>query len=149
MPGYGYPPPVGAIPPGMHLDAESGLVLPDSTELASVGRRIGGYFLDILLFIVTLVIGYIVWALIVWARGQTPAKQLLKMRCWRPETRRNANWGWMALRQIIGGFVEGIAFPVIFAVSFLMMALSKQRRAIHDYIGGTVVLSDPNNVLAT
>src|SRR5512132_981844 len=94
MPGYGYPSPVGAIPPGMHLDAESGLVLPDGSELATVGRRIGGWFLDLLLFIVTLVIGYIIWDLIVWARGQTPAKQLLHMRCWRPETAKNASWGW-------------------------------------------------------
>ena len=67
--------------------------MPDDTELASVGRRIGGYFLDLLLFVVTLGIGYLVWALIVWKDGLTPAKQLLDMRCYRPADYRAANWG--------------------------------------------------------
>jgi uncharacterized RDD family membrane protein YckC len=29
-----------------------------------------------------------------------------------------------------------------------MFLAGKQRRAIHDYIGGTIVLHDPSNVLA-
>src|SRR5882757_3946258 len=46
--GYGYGQyPAAAVPQGMYLDQMSGLVLPEGTELASVGRRIGAYFLAI------------------------------------------------------------------------------------------------------
>lgn len=124
-------------------------MLPNGTELASVGRRIGGYFLDLLLLIVTLGIGYLIWALIVWARGQTPAKQLLNMRCYRPTDQRPANWGWMALRQFVGGgIVEGIIF-LVFIVSCVMMVASRDRKAIHDHIANTIVLYDPQGVLAS
>ena len=61
----------------IHLPAAG---LPEGTELASVGRRIGAYFLAIPLWIVTLGIGYIVWGLIAWGNGQTPALQVLGMR---------------------------------------------------------------------
>src|SRR5216683_66769 len=84
--GYGYGQyPAVAVPQGMYLDQASGLMLPEGTELASVGRRIGAYFLAIPLTIVTLGIGYIIWGLIIWGNGQTPALQVLGMRCWRPE----------------------------------------------------------------
>ncbi|HEY2287457.1 MAG TPA: hypothetical protein VGH88_17095, partial [Streptosporangiaceae bacterium] len=67
--------PVAAVPRGMHVDQAAGLLLPNGTELASVGRRIGAYFLAIPLAIVTLGIGYIIWGLIAWGNGQTPALQ--------------------------------------------------------------------------
>jgi hypothetical protein len=89
--GYGQPP---EVPAGMYYDRSTELVLPNGTQLASHARRIGAWFLSIALFIVTLAIGYIVWGLIVWSRGQTPTYQVLGMRCWRPETKRVATWGW-------------------------------------------------------
>ena len=149
-PGYGYgqsgP---GVVPSGMYFDQASGLILPDGLQLASVGRRIGAYFLAFPLFIVTLGIGYIIWGVIVWSRGQTPALQALGMRCWRPETRRVAGWWWMALREIIGVFLEGILGIITLVVSFILMAVGRERKCIHDYIAGTVVLNDPNKVLTS
>jgi uncharacterized RDD family membrane protein YckC len=140
---YGQAPP----PPGMYIDYLSGLALPEGTELAPAGRRIGAFFLSIPLAIVTLGIGYAVWGLIVWGRGQTPALQVLGMRCWRPETGRVASWGWMAFREIIGRIVEGIVITAL--VSFILMLTSKNRKTLHDLIAGTVVLRDPNKVLTT
>jgi uncharacterized RDD family membrane protein YckC len=146
--GYGQIAPAAA-PPGMYVDAASGLTLPVGVELASVGRRIGAYFLAIPLAIVTLGIGYLVWGLIVWGRGQTPALQVLGMRCWRPETRQTASWGWMALREIVGRLLEGILSVITLLISFILMVTGKERRTIHDYVAGTVVLSDPNQVLGS
>jgi uncharacterized RDD family membrane protein YckC len=131
----------------MYYDRSTELVLPNGTQLASHARRIGAWFLSIALFIVTLVIGYIIWGLIVWSRGQTPTYQVLGMRCWRPETKRVATWGWMALREVVGRLIEG-AFGIVAVASFIMFLVLKQRRTIHDYIGGTVVVHDPNGVLA-
>lgn len=131
----------------MYFDPASQLVLPDGTQLASVGRRIGAYFLAILLSIVTLGIGYVIWGLIVWGRGQTPTYQVLRMRCWRPETGRVAGWWWMALREIIGSIVDGILSIITELVSFILFLATKEHRSLHDMVAGTVVLHDPNNVL--
>jgi uncharacterized RDD family membrane protein YckC len=132
----------------MYLDQASGLTLPQGVQLASVGRRIGAFFLAIPLSIVTLGIGYVIWGLIVWGRGQTPALQVLGMRCWRPETGRAAGWWWMALREIIGRLVDGILSIVTLLLSFIFMCTRSDRRCLHDLIVGTVVLHDPNKVLA-
>jgi uncharacterized RDD family membrane protein YckC len=146
--GYGYGAPA-TLPPGTYLDPESGLVLPQGLQLASIGRRIGAYFLSILLFIATLIIGYVIWGLIVWARGQTPALQVLGMRCWRPDSARPATFWWMALREIVGRLAEGVLGIVTLLVSFVLMVATKERRCLHDMIAGTVVVLDPGNVLGT
>jgi uncharacterized RDD family membrane protein YckC len=131
----------------MYFDPLSQLVLPNGTQLASVGRRIGAAFLAIPLSIVTLGIGYLIWGLILWGRGQTPTYQVLGMRCWRPETGRVAGWWWMALREIIGGIVEGILSIITELVSFILFLSTKEHRSLHDMVAGTVVLHDPNKVL--
>jgi uncharacterized RDD family membrane protein YckC len=136
------------VPPGMYFDQASGLLLPQGVELATSGRRIGAYFLAIPLFIVTLGIGYAIWGLIAWANGQTPALQVLGMRCWRPEDGRVAGFWWMALREIVGRLVDGILGFITGLVSFIFMLTRPDRRAIHDLVAGTVVLYDPNKVLA-
>jgi len=145
--GYGYGQAgSGPVPEGMFFDAQSGVILPNGVQLAGVGRRIGAYFLSIPLVIVTLVIGYIIWGLIVWGRGQTPALQVLGMRCWRPEDKRVAGWGWMALRELIGRLIEFI--PIFALISLILMLTGRERKSLHDYIAGTVVIHDPNKVLA-
>jgi uncharacterized RDD family membrane protein YckC len=142
-----YAAPAAALPPGFYLDPVSGLTLPQGTQLASIGRRIGAFFLAIPLSIVTLGIGYLIWGVIVWGRGQTPALQVLGMRCWRPETGRVANWGWMALREIVGRIVENILSVITEVVSLIMFLSTKERRSLHDLVAGTVVLHDPDKVL--
>lgn len=148
QPGYGYGALSQAVPPGMYFDPESGLTLPSGVQLASVGRRIGAYFLAIPLAIVTLGIGYAVWGLVIWGRGQTPALQVLGMRCWHPQTNRVPGWGRMALREIVGRFVEGLLGLITELISFVVMLTNRERRCLHDMIAGTVVLHDPHKVLA-
>jgi len=132
----------------MYFDQLSGLALPDGTQLAGVGRRIGAYFLAIPLCIVTLGIGYIIWGLIAWGNGQTPALQVLGMRVWRPETNQVAGFWHMALREIVGRIVDGILSLITEITSFVLFVTGKEHKALHDYVAGTVVLHDPNKVLA-
>jgi uncharacterized RDD family membrane protein YckC len=54
----------------------------------------------------------------------------------------------MALREVVGGIIEGLAFGIVGLVSFILMCTRPDRRAIHDMIAGTIVLHDPNKVLA-
>ena len=163
-------------PTGMYLDQQSGLMLPQGTQLATPGRRIGAFFLAIPLVIITLGIGYLIWGLIVWPNGQTPALQVLGMRCFRPEDNRVAGFWWMALREIVAGFSEGTLTggagtsagqagtsaggagrsaggtgalgAIIGLISLILMLTRPDRKTIQDLVAGTVVLYDPNNVLS-
>jgi uncharacterized RDD family membrane protein YckC len=144
--GYGYGE-AGAVAPGMYFDPASGLTLPQGTALASVGRRIGAYFLAIPLFIVTLGIGYIIWGLVLWGQGTSPALKVLGMRVWRPADNRPASWGIMALRDIVGRILDGILGFITELVSFIMFVATKEHRSLHDVVAGTVVLHDPNKVI--
>ena len=157
-PAWGYPPPAGApfvppgygypgIPSGMYVDGATSLILPQGVELASVGRRIASWFLAIPLFIVTLGIGYFIWSLVVWARGQTPALQLLNMRCWRPADGRPSGFWWMVMREVVGNIVQNLFFPVVAIVSFILFAAGREHRSLRDLIAGVVVLHDPARVL--
>ncbi len=145
--GYGYG--QYAVPQGMYLDQMSGLALPEGTQLASVGRRIGAWFLTIPLVIVTLGIGYVIWGLIIWGNGQTPTLQVLGMRVWRPETNRVAGFWHMALREIVGRLATVILGLITEITSFVLFIAGKEHKALHDHIAGTVVLHDPNKILAS
>jgi uncharacterized RDD family membrane protein YckC len=149
-PVYGYGQyPANVVPQGMYFDPVSGLALPEGTQLANVGRRIGAWFLTFPLIIVTLGLGYIVWGLIVWGNGQTPALQVLGMRCWRPETNRVPGFWFMALREIPGRIIDHLLNFITLITSFVLFLAGKEHKALHDYIAGTVVLYDPNKVLAS
>jgi uncharacterized RDD family membrane protein YckC len=146
--GYGAQQPVVA-PQGMYYEPNSGLLLPEGVQLASVGRRIGAYFLSIVLIVVTLGIGYLIWGLIAWGKGRSPAFQVLGLRCWKPADGRVAEWGSMALRDIIGTIAQGILSVITLLVSFILFLSGKQHKTIPDLVAGTVVLYDPNKVLDT
>jgi uncharacterized RDD family membrane protein YckC len=144
-PAYGMPPMAMPVPPGMYQDQLSGLILPNGTTLAPVGRRIGAFFLGWLLSIVTLGIGYIIWGAISWSNGQTPGQQMLGLQTWKPQERINASWGTMFLRGLAYVFLAWIPFAQL--VSFFLFVSGKEHRALHDSIAGTIVLSDPNKIL--
>lgn len=146
------PPPTNSSPPlpvpeGFYFDQESGLTLPNGVQLASHGRRIGAYFLSIPLAIVTLGIGYLIWGLVVWGKGTSPALQVLGMRVYRPDERKVGTWGTMALRDIVGTIVQGILSIITLLVSFILFLSRPDRRTLPDLIASTVVLHDPNKVL--
>jgi hypothetical protein len=148
-PGYAMPGMAPApVPPGMYFDQLSGLLIPNGTQVASVGRRIGSYFLAGVLVLVTLGIGYLVWGAISWSKGQTPTQQLLGMQTWRPQTRTNATWGEQFVREI-SRLLYAIPLIgwIVAIISFFMFASGQAHQAIHDQIGGTVILHDPNRVL--
>jgi len=128
----------------MYFHHDSWLVLPQGVRPRSIGRVVAAYALAVLLFIVTLGIGYIIWSLVAWGHGQTPAQRLLGLRCWRPGTGRPASQGQMALRQITGLLLNG----ELLMGPFILLA-TKDRTSVGDYLIDTVVLHDPHDVLLT
>jgi uncharacterized RDD family membrane protein YckC len=120
---------------------------PPGYRIASPGKRLGEYLLEVLLAIVTLVIGWLIWSLIVWGRGQTPAKQVLGMRVYTIADRRPAGWGRMALREVVVrwilvGFVSAATAGLGFIVASLLV-LNTNRQTLWDLIAQTVVVDEP------
>ena len=127
---------------------ESFLGLPDGVVIASVGRRIGAGLLALPLCLLTLGIGYLVWGLIVWGKGTSPALQVLGMRAWKEERRAVAGWGDMALRNIVDYLISSVTCGISSVVSFILFLTDEPRhRSLADRIGGTVIVHDPHRRL--
>jgi uncharacterized RDD family membrane protein YckC len=110
-------------------------------QLSSRGKRFGAYLLDVLLVIVTLVIGWLIWSIVIWKYGQSPGKSILKMRCVKLDTRTCATRGTMALREIVGKWLLGV-IPFYWLVDNGFILFDVQLQAIHDKIANTVVIDD-------
>jgi len=54
----------------------------------------------------------------------------------------------MALRNIVGTIVESILSIITLLTSFIMFLATRKRQSLHDLISATVVVYDPNDVLA-
>jgi uncharacterized RDD family membrane protein YckC len=122
--------------------------LPASVELCSVWRRLGGYLLDGLLVIVTLFIGWLVWSIIVWGRGQSPAKQLLGMRVIRTDNLTAARRGLMFGRFCAIWLIGVVAGATIIGyVLYFWLCWDKNRQEIWDKMCNTVVVNDRDNLL--
>ena len=145
--GYGYGAAPVPVPSGLNFDPATGLALPPGVTLAPVGRRIGAFFLSIVLFIVTLGIGFIIWGLVLWGRGTSPAFSVLKMKVWKPDQNQSATFGTMALRNIVGGIVQGFIGFITGLVSFIMFVATDQHKGLPDTVASTIVVYDPNGVL--
>lgn len=156
-PGYGQAPmpqpPMGAspygsammAPQGTHVDPATGVVIPNGTEIASAGRRIGAFFLGALLAIVTLGIGYAIWGLIEWSNGRTPVQRVLGLRCYKNTEMRVFGWGDMFLREFVY-WACGIIFLVQIA-NFIVFLTNGKRQGFHDMASSCIVLHDPNKVM--
>jgi uncharacterized RDD family membrane protein YckC len=130
------------VPQGMYFDRKPGVVLPEGVRIASLARLMACSCLAIPLFVVTLGVGYIIWAVAIWGHGRTPAQQLLQLRCWLPETGRVASREDMAVRQVLG-----LAFGGQLLIGIWLMLFSRAHKSLGDYLAGTVVLHDPDRVL--
>ena len=137
----------GPLPDDLHTPSA-----PDPMMLlSSRGQRFGALLLEIPLAIVTLGIGYIIWSLFVYSRGQTPAKQLLKMRVVNVEERRAAGWLSMFVREwVLKGALPlglnyitlGIAGTLWVLIGGIMVLTSDRQQAVWDRMLKTVVIRD-------
>jgi uncharacterized RDD family membrane protein YckC len=87
---------------------------------ATVQHRLGGKAVDLAMYTVTFGIGWLIWSLIVWGQGQTPGKQILKMRVYDKSTCKPAKWGQVAIREFLLPLSIGVAifpFVVFFAAT--------------------------------
>lgn len=119
-----------------------------TAPLSSAGKRFGANLLDGVLMLFTLFIGWVIWSLVIWSKGQSPGKALLGMRCVRTDTGRCATWGEMALRELVGKAILGAITSGITTIISGFMILGASRQGIWDKIANTVVVDDPDGRLA-
>lgn len=115
-----------------------------SEQLASPGVRLGAYCLEMLLIVVTLVIGWFIWSLIVWGKGTTPGHQILRLYVIDFKSGKTATWGHMALREfVMKGIVGGVATSITFGIYWIVDSLfvvREDRRTLHDLMSATAVI---------
>lgn len=142
--------------------------------LASQEHRLAAAAVDFGLILATCFIGWIVWTLILWSKGQTPGKYLLKIRILNEPTGAPATWGQMFIRQQLIGWALGVPYWIAYLFKVLysstmfgvivgsllllviwlllaaigivdiVWAFGPTRRRLVDYWAGTIVVNEAN-----
>ena len=139
------------------------IINPSVGKLASPGRRLGAYVLDLVIPVVALILvftvigaggatgteagtgaggiigallflAYVVWAFVLFSRGTTPGKNLLGMRVIK-EDGAPAGFMTMLIREWIGKAISGL----ILSLGFLWILFDKDNQGWHDKLMSTYV----------
>lgn len=81
-------------------------------------------------------LGWLVWALTLFPKGQTPGKYMLGLRVVRQRTGANPGFGIMLIREIPGRILSGL----FLMLGYLWALFDTDGQNWHDKLGGTVVL---------
>jgi uncharacterized RDD family membrane protein YckC len=98
---------------------------------ASPQHRLGGKAIDLAMYVVTFGIGWIIWSLVVWGQGQTPGKQIVKLRVYDKTKGTPVKWGHMALR-------ESVVPMTLYVVLMLVVSVSTTIPVTEIAVGGVV-----------
>jgi uncharacterized RDD family membrane protein YckC len=94
--------------------------------------------------IVTLGIGYLIWAFIAYGRGQNPAKQILNMYVIDEQSGQAASWGTMLLRGwVIDGLLGQVTFGLFSLVSAFWIFSGDSTQRLTDKMVKTLVVDAP------
>lgn len=143
------PPPVVPSPrfspaPSGHTQSVSNL--PPGVRSATPWQRLGAYLVEAVLVLVTLGIGWVVWALMIAGEGQTPAKKLLGLRVIGADTLRPIGLGRMFwVRGFVAGLVAPFAIVLTLGILLFMPFWDKRNQNVWDKVSNTYVVSDPHN----
>ena len=127
---------------------------PEQLQTATQWRRLGGYVVDSIVFVLSFGIGWLVWLLLVAPRGQSPGKQLLGMYIIRNDgTRAGGAYTWV--RELIielllfGGVfavlgaMTGGAGQVLWVIPALWCVWDAERQCLWDKVASTYIAHSP------
>jgi uncharacterized RDD family membrane protein YckC len=129
-----------------HLDL--GALVPHPLDdpgppLVPPAGRFSALLLDLGLAVVTLGVGWLIWSLVTWRHGQTPAKQLMGHVVADAATGRPLGWGRMAHRELIVrvllGTVLSLVTAGVYALADAFVVYSAGHRTLHDRLAGSAV----------
>lgn len=142
------PPPPSFDPTGGH--SSSGPVTPVEN-----GTRLAAAILEVLLVLVTCGIGWLIWSVILWKNGETPAKKIMNLRVVDAATGAPASMQQMVMRELVGKMSIGVigdfllrsvlgdasvnVGALVYLVSGIMILVNSSRQGIWDYIAKTTV----------
>jgi uncharacterized RDD family membrane protein YckC len=101
--------------------------------------------LDVLIAIFTLVIGWLLWALIVtFKNGQTPGKVIVGIRVVK-DNGEPSGWGLTFLREIVVkgvlvGLINSVTFGLFWIFNYFWPLWDRNLQALHDKMVSTVVV---------
>lgn len=106
-----------------------------------LGSRIAAALLDGLIAVLTLGIGWFIWAVILWPQGTSPGKKMVGAVVVDHATGVVAGADKMALREIVGkGVIGFFTLGISGVVTFFMVLFGRERRGVPDYVAGTIVV---------
>jgi len=107
----------------------AGVTAEEATGRREVGANV------VLLLVIILLLGYIVWELILFARGTTPGKKLLGMRVIKDDGT-SAGFFTMLIREWIGKLISGL----FLGLGFLWILFDRDKQGWHDKLMSTYVV---------
>ena len=114
---------------------------------ATLGQRFGAYCLEVLLMLLTFVVGWLIWSCFTFSKGQSPAKAILGHRVVRQDNGQAAPWSDMFLRNVILQFGLTLLSIPLFGLPLLvgggLILAGTQRQTAWDRMAGTRVVVDP------
>ena len=119
--------------------------VPQNLITVSPWARLGACLLEGVLVMVTLGIGWLIWALTLSGKGQTPAKNLLNHAVVDIYTGQPLGLGRMFwIRGIIGGLTALVGFSISFGILALMPFWDSKNQNIWDQWSDSYVIPTPN-----
>ncbi|MFF8536666.1 RDD family protein [Streptomyces sp. NPDC015532] len=109
------------------------------------GARFGAYLLNLLLMVVTLGIGWLVWAMVTWSTdAANPGQKILGLTIVKKDTGARLTWGDMFVRNfLLGGlvlsFLSGITLSILAWVN-LFKVCGSEKQSLVDSMADTVVV---------
>ena len=100
-------------------------------RLASNGRRLGAFLMDILLIILTLGVGWIVWFLVVANEGKSPG-QVLGLTIINAQGRPIGFWHHLILRELLGkALIDSVTYGIYFLLDHLWLLWDRHHQCLH------------------
>ncbi|MFF3449360.1 RDD family protein [Streptomyces sp. NPDC002667] len=150
-PGFGPAPsvPAGYAAPVVPAPAPGYTVL--VTQTVPKELRVGGgprflaYLLNLLLMIVTLGIGWLIWAMITWSTDSAnPGQKLMGLSVVKKDTGVRMTWGELFVRNfllggVVLGFLSGITLSIVAWVN-LFKIFGSEKQTLVDSMAGSVLV---------
>lgn len=112
---------------------------------ATAGVRFGALLLNGLLSVVTLGLGWVIWAMVTWSSDSAnPGQKILGLQIVKKDTGARLTWGELFIRNfLLGGVVMEIIYICSLSVCFFIdvfKPFGSERQRLLDAMAGTVVV---------
>ncbi|MFH9979915.1 RDD family protein [Streptomyces sp. NPDC017179] len=109
------------------------------------GARFVAYLLNLLLMVVTLGVGWLVWAMVTWSTdAANPGQKLMGLTVVKKDTGARLTWGDMFVRNfllggVVLGFLSGITLTIAAWVNLFKIFGSEKQNLVDSMAGSVVV----------